>query len=85
MEKLVVIRGFSRPQELKELLGPRFFNPSEAESLMLSKLRKDNTRADNSDDYFVGVCVASEECVVRRLDALGQKTNTTIRVIKVHE
>jgi len=85
MEKLVVIRGFSKPQELKELLGPRFFNPSEAEAVMLSKLRRNHTGADNSDDYFVGVCVTSEECVVRRLDALGQKTNTAIRVIKVHE
>jgi len=86
-KKLVLIRGFfSRPQELKQLLGSRLVSPSEAAAAMLSDLSSGDEVFDevsNSDDFFVRVCITSEEGVVRALKALARHSGTSIFQIDV--
>lgn len=88
MKKLVVVNGRMRPRELKQLLGSRLVDPSQAAALMLSKLGRNEGRRGfspmpaNSDD-FVRVCVAPGDDVVRALRVLARQCGTLIREIKV--
>ena len=86
MKKLVLIRGRSKANELKRLLGPRLLSPSEAAAAMLAELSRTDevfSGAANSDDFFVRVCVASEDSVLRALTALAEHSGTSICQIDV--
>ena len=84
MKKLLLLRGFERSVELQKLLGSRLIEAPEAARIMLAKLtRAEDFEAANTDDFFVRVCVASEENVVRALRALARHSGTLIREIRV--